>query len=375
MNPIFIGLPRIELHDTELKYIFGFIAAIIVGVAIVMIGKSFENKKQKNKILNIKTKVFYIYVAIISIISGVAAILIYSSVQPDLSFVFQPEIRYYGLMYAVAFLVGLWLMKKEAKRKDIDNVMIEDYAFIVMLSGVIGARIYYVVFNLEYYASQPFIEWFAVWHGGLAIHGGIIGGIISTLVFAAIQKKDSWVFGDIIAPALILGQTFGRFGNFMNGDAHGVPTITPINVMINNNFSKWWAEYSSGIYQKLEPLVPWGVIFPVGTPAGNEFPYIATHPVMIYELILNFTTFLLLWFVFRKKKMPTGTIFLIYIAAYGLIRAVVTIFRADDLMFFNIIRAPHLISIVMIVTSALIYQYKLKKFKNIKNITKENIKK
>ncbi len=259
-------------------------------------------------------------------------------------------IRYYGVMYAVAFLVGMFLAKKEGKRRGIEEKLIEDYAFITMISGLIGARLYYVILNWAYYSKFP-SEIIAVWHGGMAIHGGIIGGIIGTIIFAKKKKIDKWILGDIAAAPLILGQAFGRFGNFMNGDAHGVPMITPLNVMFSNTFKTWWTAYNSMVVelqQQYKELFPWGLVFRDDTPAGREFRGMKIHPVMLYELILNFIAFLMLWFIFRKKNMPKGYIFLIYIIQYAVIRTVVTIFRADDLMLFGL-RAPHVVSILMII--------------------------
>lgn len=273
------------------------------------------------------------------------------------------EIRYYGMMYAIAFFLGLYLGKKEAKRRGIDFALIEDFAFTAMLSGLIGARLYYVFMNWSDYAKTP-LEIIAVWHGGMAIHGGILGAIIGTLIFAAIRKVNPLMLGDIGAAPFILGQAIGRIGNFTNGDAHGVPTFTPIKVMLDNTFQKWYSEYLAGLHPNAPDIVPWGVIFPVGTPAGNEYPYTPTHPVMIYEMILNFIAFLLIWFVFRKKEKYKHSLFYIYIIAYSIIRSVVTIFRADDLMYFGVIRSPHLMSIIFILVASILLYINLKKYKS-----------
>ncbi|BDU51019.1 prolipoprotein diacylglyceryl transferase [Haliovirga abyssi] len=256
------------------------------------------------------------------------------------------EIRYYGLMYAIAFFLGLYLAKKEAKRLNIDTNLIEDYVFVAMISGLLGGRLYYVLLESHYYFAHP-AEIIAVWHGGMAIHGGIIGGIIGTMIFAKVKKINIWTLGDIAAAPVILGQSIGRIGNLMNGDAHGVPTFAPLNIMLGNDFNQWWAEYLKGMHQGLKNLVPWGITFPVGTPAGNEFPNIPTHPVMVYEMILNFLAFLSIWFIFRKKKLAKGSLFFIYLIEYGVIRSIVTIFRADDLEILGL-RAPHVASLIMI---------------------------
>ena len=97
------------------------------------------------------------------------------------------KLRYYGLMYAIAFFVGISLGKKIAKERNFDVDLVENYAFVAIISGLIGGRLYYVLFNLSYYLHNP-LEIPAVWHGGLAIHGGILGGIVGTFIFAKIKK-------------------------------------------------------------------------------------------------------------------------------------------------------------------------------------------
>ncbi len=263
------------------------------------------------------------------------------------------ELRYYSLMYIIAFLLGIYIASKDliAKKRGIENKkMIEDYAFVAMLSGLIGARLYYVIFKFPEY-SNDLISIFQVWKGGLAIHGGIIGAFVGTLVYAKKQKINLWVLADMGVGPLLIGQAIGRFGNYANGEIHGVPTFTPLKVIFFGKFNEWWQMYqtsSIAVQEKFRELVPWGVVFPLDTPAGQEFPNTALHPAMIYEMILNFIGFFILWFYFRKKEYKPGILSMIYLIMYALIRSFVSMFRAEDLTFFGIIRAPHLISIIMI---------------------------
>jgi phosphatidylglycerol:prolipoprotein diacylglycerol transferase len=268
------------------------------------------------------------------------------------------EIRYYGLMYAIAFFIGTELAKRDGKRKGLDPSLIENYAIIAMISGLIGGRLYYVLFNLPYYLGHP-LEIPAVWHGGMAIHGGILGGVLGTYIFGKRHGVSMWKLGDIVAAPFIFGQAIGRIGNFMNGEVHGVPTFTPLKVIFTNSFPKWWSYYQTlGIQaqMKFKELVPWGVVFPPDSPAGTEFPNVAVHPAMLYELILNFIAFLSIWFYFRHKKYKDGVVWFIYIIEYSLIRSFVSFFRAEDLMFFNM-RAPHFISILMILWAIISIKY------------------
>ncbi|WP_067141596.1 prolipoprotein diacylglyceryl transferase [Oceanivirga salmonicida] len=267
------------------------------------------------------------------------------------------ELRIYSLMYIIALFLAIYIAKRDdiAKKRGIDNLKnIEDFAFLEIFSGLIGARIYYVLLRWEVYASNP-ISAFKIWEGGLAIHGGIIGGIIGAFIFAKIKKYKFWVLTDMAVGPLILGQGLGRIGNFANGEIHGFPTFTPLNVILSGKFNEWWVYYNSLSIEarsKFNDLVPWGIVFPENTQAGIEFPNYALHPAMIYEMILNFITFYLIWFVFRKKEYKMGILTMIYLISYGIIRYAVSMFRAEDLYFLGI-KAPYIISIVMIVTGIL----------------------
>lgn len=214
------------------------------------------------------------------------------------------QIRFYGLMYVVAILVGSYLIKKEVRRKKIGLTEDEVMNLVVwtVIGGIVGARLYYVLFNLDYYLSD-LKELPAIWHGGLAIHGGIIGGVLAAWRYLGKRNVPFWRMADAAAPAIILGQAFGRFGNFMNGDAHGRPTE-----------------------------MPWGIVFPPQSVAGAEFPGMALHPTMLYELVINFGIFLFLWLKLRKMDHKDGFIFASYFLFYSLGRFVVEHFRADSLM-------------------------------------------
>lgn len=267
------------------------------------------------------------------------------------------ELHYYGLMYALAFLIGIYIAKKMANERNFDEKIIDDYAFIAIISGLIGGRLYYVLFNLDYYLAN-LSEIPAVWHGGMAIHGGIIGGIIGTLIYGKIKKINPLVLGDYAAAPFILGQAIGRFGNLMNGEIHGVPTFTPLSIIFNlkPKFAEWYTYYQSlPLLEKAKfpDLVPWGIVFPLSSPAGTEFPNLALHPAMIYELILNFIGFCVIWFILRKKEnKATGHLWCSYIIIYSINRIIVSFFRAEDLMIWGL-RAPHLVSIIMIIIALL----------------------
>lgn len=241
-------------------------------------------------------------------------------------FEFGPiQIRFYGLMYVIAILVGSVLIKREVRRKNIqltdDDVM--NFILWSVLGGIFGARLYYVVFNWGYYFANP-KEIPAVWHGGLAIHGGLVGGVLVAYIYLKRRNISFWKITDCVAPALILGQAFGRFGNFMNGDAHGRPTA-----------------------------MPWGIVFPKGSIAGNEFPDTPLHPTMLYEMSINLSIFYILWFVLRKRDYKDGFIFAAYLMLYSLGRFVVENFRADSLML-GPLRAAQVVSLTLAVAALIV---------------------
>ncbi|MGO2117328.1 MAG: prolipoprotein diacylglyceryl transferase [Fusobacterium sp.] len=273
------------------------------------------------------------------------------------------KITYYGLMYAISFLLGIEIAKKYGEKKGLSPETIENYAFIAMISGLIGGRIYYVIFNLDYYLAYPG-DILAVWKGGMAIHGGILGGIIGTCIYGKAKKLNPLLLGDCVAVPLLLGQAIGRIGNLMNGEIYGVPTFTPLKYIftLKPRFYQWFNSYNSlsvdgkGAFKE---LVPWGLVFPNSSPAGTEFPNLPLHPAMLYELVLNLIGVLFLWFFLRKKNYKTGTLWCSYIIIYSIIRTFVSFFRAEDLMFYGF-RAPHVISVILIIISSL-FIYKLNK--------------
>lgn len=232
------------------------------------------------------------------------------------------ELRYYGLMYVIAIVTGFILFRMEIQRKKIDLTKDDalGFAFWVIVGGLLGARIYYVIFTWEeFYASNP-LEIFAIWHGGLAIHGGIIGGTGFAYLYAKAKKVSFLDLLDTTVPLLALGQVFGRFGNFMNGDAHGLPTG-----------------------------LPWGVVFPPDSAAGEQFPGQPLHPVMLYELVLNLISFFILWKL-RKGNHRRGFILALYLLNYGVIRFFVSFLRADSLMLGRL-RAAQVLSVLFVAGS------------------------
>ncbi|MDR1832869.1 MAG: prolipoprotein diacylglyceryl transferase [Fusobacteriaceae bacterium] len=277
--------------------------------------------------------------------------------HPTLIRIGNLDIRFYGICIALAFLLGLAVAKRHAREKGIPQPAVENFAFVAMISGVIGARLYYVAFHLPWYLANP-LEIPAVWHGGLAIHGGIICGFFGAFLYSRIKKIPFLAFGDLMAAPFILGQAVGRIGNFMNGEVHGVPVVTPWSVIfrLKPAFGDWYARYLTlPAAERLQyaPKVPWGLVFPPSSPAGSEFPGVALHPAMLYESVLNLAGFCLIWFVLRKKcgKKP-GRLWWWYLILYSVNRIIVSFFRVEDLMI-GPFRAPHAVSALIMVFAAL----------------------
>ncbi|ADU66610.1 prolipoprotein diacylglyceryl transferase [Desulfurispirillum indicum] len=241
--------------------------------------------------------------------------------QPVIVEIFGFSLRYYSLMYILAAFSGFLIMKKLVRERQlgIPTEKILDMVSFAFIGGIIGSRVYYVAFNWEYYAGD-LLAMVAVWQGGLAIHGGLIGGAMAAWWYGKRQKFDLWHIADIAGLCVLLGQAFGRFGNFMNGDAHGIPTA-----------------------------MPWGVVFPPGSIAGNEFPGIPIHPVMLYEMLLNLFVFTVLFAL--RRHLVKGELFGWYLISYALIRSFTSTFRADDLLLAGI-AVPYLASAIMFVLGA-----------------------
>jgi len=243
-------------------------------------------------------------------------------------------VRFYGLMYVTALLVGIWLLRMEAQRRHVPSDRMIDLAFYVFVGGLLGGRLYYVLLKWGYYGAYPW-KILAVWEGGMAIHGGLIGGFLGAWYFARTQALPLATLCDMMAPAVSLGHAFGRFGNFMNGDAHGYPLRSPFLPEWLRHFPDWM-----------------GVVFPPTSIAGQEFGPVPLHPVMLYELVLNVLGFVGLWSL-RKKPWSPGSLCGLYLIYYAVVRSWTSLFRADDL-YLGPFRMPHVISVVMVITGVLI---------------------
>ncbi|MGG6447414.1 prolipoprotein diacylglyceryl transferase [Pseudobacillus badius] len=228
-------------------------------------------------------------------------------------------IYWYGIIIITGALIGLWLANREAKRKNLpDDTFVNLVVWAFPLS-IVSARIYYVLFQWSYY-SQHLNEIVKVWEGGIAIHGALIGAVTTTIVYANKKKLSFWLLADIAAPSLILAQAIGRWGNFMNQEAHGGP--------VTRNY--------------LEKLKLPDFIINQMYIDGRYY-----HPTFLYESLWNIAGFFVLLFL-RKARLKTGELFLLYIIWYSVGRFFVEGLRTDSLMLTETIRMAQVMSLSLI---------------------------
>lgn len=232
-------------------------------------------------------------------------------------------LRSYGLFFALAFLVATLVAAREAERKGLGREVVFDFATYAALAGLAGARLYYIAFSdPQWFLSHPW-EIPAVWKGGLAVHGGLLGRLLAGLAYCRYKRIPLWRFADTLAPALILGQGMGRLACFFSGDAYGAPTSVP------------WAI----TFTDPESIAPLGV---------------SLHPTALYELALDLGLFTYLW---RRRRQVAfeGQLFLMYVMGYAVIRFLVEPFRGDALWAFEQVRAAQAISVVAFAAALIAY--------------------
>lgn len=216
--------------------------------------------------------------------------------KPYLVKVGQFEVRWYGIMYLLGFACSYLLVRRDirVRRLDISREVVENLYFYLIVGLIAGARLGYVVFyNLTYYVYRP-LEIFAVWHGGMSFHGGLIGVMIAGAFFARKQGMRVLQLSDLIIPTAPIGLFFGRIGNFVNGELYGRPAS-----------------------------VPWAMVFP----EGGDIP---RHPSQLYEALLEgVVLFSVLW-IARGRMRKEGAVTALFLLLYGAIRFVVEFFREPD---------------------------------------------
>ncbi|WP_312700108.1 prolipoprotein diacylglyceryl transferase [Sedimentibacter sp.] len=234
--------------------------------------------------------------------------------------IFGIDIMWYGVLISLGVLLGVFFAVKEARRIGFKEDNVLDFLLIAIPVAIIGARAYYVIFSWDYYSQNP-SEIINIRNGGLAIHGALIAGVITGILFCKKRKINVLQLLDILMPSVALGQAIGRWGNFVNQEAHGGPTDLPWGIVVNG--------------QKV-------------------------HPTFLYESIINIAVFIFLTWFTRKKKTTHGQILALYLILYSAGRVFVEGLRTDSLMFLNM-RVAQLISLAMILSGVVLWYVVRKK--------------
>ena len=240
------------------------------------------------------------------------------------------SLRWYGLLIALAVLVGLALATRLGKSRGMDPALIADLLPLLVLGSVIGARLYYVALEWRQYAANP-SDALAIWRGGIAIHGALIGGVLTTVLYCRWRRLAFWPLLDVLVPAVALGQAIGRWGNFFNSEAFGLPT-----------------------------QLPWKLQIPAANRPPEFLEQLYFHPTFLYESIWNLGVCALLLLLFRagsrgRIRLPAGALSCIYLMAYSSGRVWIEGLRIDPLCLFSQppfceggIRIAQLVSLLLI---------------------------
>jgi len=219
------------------------------------------------------------------------------NIDPILLHVGHFALRWYGLIIVTALSVGIWVALREARRKGLSEYQFADAIPWVIIGGLIGARLFHVIDHWpDEYAANP-LRALYVWEGGLAIWGGVIGGLMALALFAWRRALSLAVLLDTAVPGLVLGQAIGRIACIITGDAVGKPTTGPFGLAYSN--------------------------------PGAMVPQLGVYyaPTPIYEIIMNLTIFAVVWRL-RKRPLPDGALFLVYLVLYSAGRFVITFWSA-----------------------------------------------
>jgi phosphatidylglycerol:prolipoprotein diacylglycerol transferase len=244
-------------------------------------------------------------------------------------------LRWYGLLIALAVLTGLLLAMRLGRRRGIDDALIADLLPVLVIGAVLGARSYYVALEWRQYQGH-WQDALAIWRGGIAIHGALIGGTIATILFCRWRRQRFWPLLDVLVPAVALGQAIGRWGNFFNSEAFGLPTD-----------------------------LPWKLTIPVANRPSEFLEQATFHPTFLYESLWNLGVCGLLLLLFRQAgrgriQLPAGALSCVYLMAYSTGRVWIEGLRLDPLCLFSTppfcsggLRMAQLMSLVLIAIGGL----------------------
>jgi len=247
--------------------------------------------------------------------------------------IFGFEIYWYAIIITIGIGIGILYAYHEAKRTGQDPETYIDFFFYAFISAIVGARLYYVIFSWDIY-KDDLIKIFNTRGGGLAIYGGVIGGVLAAFVYSKVKKLNFFQIADTAAPALIIGQAIGRWGNFLNKEAYGTFT--------DSLFALRY-KVSGDMY------IPQSVFEKIINFEGIQ--YIQVHPTFLYESIWNLGVFIMLN-ILKKHKRFEGEVFLMYFVGYGIGRFFIEGLRTDQLIFFGTgLAVSQILSAVLVIIS------------------------
>lgn len=246
--------------------------------------------------------------------NGLSGSMNVSSILADFNlFGADITIRWYGAIIAFGFLLAVLFGGRMAYKWKISLDKMLDVLIYGTIFGIIGARLYYCIFKWDLYKDNP-LDIFAIWEGGLAIYGGIIGGLAAAFVVCKVRKMNFWNLLDMASMSLLIGQGIGRWGNFANQEAFGTNTDLP--------WGMWSSKIATYIIGHQDEFAANGITMD---------PNKAVHPTFLYESIWCILGFFVLYLICQKFRKFSGQIFLCYGVWYGLERAVVEGLRTDSL--------------------------------------------
>lgn len=239
--------------------------------------------------------------------------------------IFGFNVYYYSLCILLGVIVAYILIIREGKKQGLQKEFISDLIFYTLIIGILGARVYYCVFNLDYYLANP-SEILKIYNGGLAIHGGVIAGLIFVYLYTKKKNVSFIKILDIVAPAVIIAQSFGRWGNFFNQEAHGGITT----------------------YQNLKNMhIPEFIIN--GMHIEGKYYY----PTFFFESIWCLIGFIILMIARKNKNLRKGFQIGFYFIWYGIGRFFIETLRTDSLMFFGL-KIAQIVSLIGIIIGIII---------------------
>ncbi|QJD73274.1 prolipoprotein diacylglyceryl transferase [Lactobacillus acetotolerans] len=246
------------------------------------------------------------------------------------------SVKWYGVIMAVAIVLATWMSISEGKKRQIESDDFIDLLLWAVPLGYVGARIYYVIFEWGYYSQHP-NQIIAIWNGGIAIYGGLIAGLIVLLVFCYKRMLPPFLMLDVISPGIMAAQILGRWGNFINQEAHGGPTT--LHFLESLHLPEFIIQQMkiNGVYYQ---------------------------PTFLYESLFNLIGLIIILSLRHKKHIfKQGEVFMSYLMWYSVVRFFVEGLRTDSLYIFGVIRVSQLLSLILFIGVLFLFIYRRVKVK------------